>query len=216
MSQKAKSFVREIRKVVHCKYLLFLPDDYARFKVKRWPLILFLHGAGERGTNIALVKTHGIPKFLDQRPDFSFIVVSPQCPMDRFWENDMLSSLLDEIEEKYRVDRNREYVTGLSMGGFGTWALATEYPHRFAAIAPICGGGNPYLVPRIRHLPIWAFHGAKDRVVPIRLTRELVQALRKCGGNVRFTVYRNAEHDSWTRTYENPRLYEWFLEHQSK
>ncbi len=205
---------RQITKTVSCQYSLFLPADYAKNKRKRWPLILFLHGAGQRGDNLDLLKEHGIPKILDRCPDFPFIVVSPQCPADGWWSVDVPSALLDEIARKYRVDEDRVYVTGLSMGGFGTWLLALEYPHRFAAIAPICGGGNPLIAHRIKHLPVWAFHGAKDRVVPLGKTKEMVEALRKCGGNVKLTIYPDAEHDAWTRTYENPILYQWFLKHR--
>ncbi len=205
---------RQITKTMSCQYSLFLPADYAKNKRKRWPLILFLHGAGQRGDNLDLLKEHGIPKILDRNPDFPFIVVSPQCPADGWWSTDVPSALLDEIVRKYRVDEDRVYVTGLSMGGFGTWLLALEYPHRFAAIAPICGGGNPLIAHRIKHLPVWAFHGAKDKVVPLAKTKEMVEALRKCGGNVKLTIYPDAEHDAWTRTYENPILYQWFLKHR--
>jgi hypothetical protein len=122
-----------------------------------------------------------------------------------------LAALLEEIEQHYAVDPARIYVTGMSMGGFGTWAFATTYPDRCAAIAPICGGGNPARVGAIRHLPVWAFHGAQDPIVPLRRSAEMVTALRQCGGDVRFTVYPDAGHDAWTETYANPELYAWFL-----
>ena len=112
--------------------------------------------------------------------------------------------LLDEIEEKYRVDTRRIYVTGLSMGGFGTWALAVTYPRRFAAIVPICGGGFSWIVARIQHLPVWVFHGKKDTIVELRESEEMVNALKQCGSPVKFTVYPDAGHDSWTATYANP------------
>jgi predicted peptidase len=96
------------------------------------------------------------------------------------------------------------------MGGYGTWRWATSYPNQFAAIAPVCGGGEPALAHRIKHLPVWAFHGARDRIVPLRESEKMVKALEDCGGNIRFTVYPNADHDSWTPTYSNPALYDWF------
>ena len=114
-------------------------------------------------------------------------------------------------EESINIDQDRIYLTGLSMGGFGAWSLAAEYPGRFAAIAPVCGGGNPLEAGSLAHLPIWVFHGAKDTVVPVEKSREMVAALENAGGNVRFTVYPDSEHDSWTETYNNPELYEWFL-----
>jgi len=123
-----------------------------------------------------------------------------------------LAALLDEIEGSYAVDPNRIYVTGLSMGGIGTWHLATAYPQRFAAIAPICGYGNPSTVCAIRHLPVWAFHGADDEMVPLERGQATVDALRACGGNVMFTVYPGVGHDSWTQTYANPQLYTWLLQ----
>jgi len=210
MSQIQKILRKKITKRVRCGYLLHLPPGYETGR-KRWPLILFLHGAGQRGDNLELLKEHGVAKIVESRPDFPFIVVSPQCPADDWWTTDGLIALLDEVEKKYRIDKKRIYLTGLSMGGFGTWNLAMEQPHRFAALVPICGRGNPLLVHRIAHLPIWVFHGAKDQVVPISNSHEMVRALRKHGAKPKFTIYPDAPHDSWTRTYENPRLYEWML-----
>ena len=194
-------------------YLLFLPSTYA-VHPQRWPLMLFLHGAGERGDDLQLVKRHGVAKIVEEQPAFPLLVVSPQCPPTEAWAPEPLLALLDDIEQHYDVDPERLYVTGLSMGGFGTWAVAIAAPDRFAAIAPICGGGDPSRVGVLRHLPVWAFHGARDPIVPLqRRTVEMVEALRQCGGNVRFTVYPEAGHDAWTATYANPELYAWFLAH---
>jgi predicted peptidase len=125
-----------------------------------------------------------------------------------------LNMLLDEMEDQYNVDSERIYVTGLSMGGFGTWSLATRSPHRFAAIAPICGGGDRQFAKHLKHLPAWVFHGAKDTgVLPIR-SIEMVDALKAKGGSPKLTIYPDAKHDSWTATYNNPQLYEWFLQHK--
>jgi predicted peptidase len=122
-----------------------------------------------------------------------------------------LTVLLDNIVARYKVDEDRIYVTGLSMGGFGTWSLASRTPNRFAAIVPICGGGEAYWARRFAHLPIWVFHGAKDPVVPLQRSEAMVDALRQRGGNVQLTVYPDAGHDAWSETYDNPKLYEWLL-----
>lgn len=200
------------------RYLLFLPQGYGRSSGKERPLILFLHGMAERGDDLSLVKRHGIPKIVEQRPGFSFIAVSPQCPEDAFWHehHGALKALLDQITAEHAVDPNRVYLTGNSMGGYGTWSLAIACPEIFAAIAPICGGGSPEMVCALREVPVWAFHGANDQVVDLTQSQQMVEALQACGGNVRFTVYPDAGHDSWTRTYEDPELYEWFLQHERR
>jgi predicted peptidase len=216
--QSAQEFSKKVTKKVECKYLLYLPADYGKDAEKKWPLIMFLHGAGERGSNIKLVAKHGPPKMIAQGKEFDFIIVSPQCPNDLWWpeQTDLLINLLDEIEKKYRVDTDRVYLTGLSMGGFGTWSLAARFPQRFAAIAPICGGGERYAGYRLKDVPVWAFHGAKDSVVPVEESKKMVEAVKKAGGEAKLTIYPDAEHDSWTQTYNNPELYEWFLEHRIK
>lgn len=213
--QEPHAFQREIRKTVGAKYLLYLPESYGREPGKRWPLILFLHGAGERGDDLERVKIHNPIRFLTEHPELGFIVVSPLCPAGEVWSVEVLSALLDEIEQKYAVDPDSIYLTGLSMGGYGTFALAVSDPGRFAAIAPICGGGQPLMV-RAEHgrLAAWVFHGARDKVIPIQESVRMVEALRNAGAQVRFTVYPEAEHNSWTETYSNPELYEWFLQHR--
>jgi predicted peptidase len=195
---------------VQMSYLLYLPKDYE--KRESWPLLLFLHGSGERGDDLELVKKHGPPKLIAAGKDFPFIVVSPQCPKDRRWEPIELVALLNDLSGKYKVDDGRIYVTGLSMGGFGTWQLASYAPDRLAAIAPICGGGEKYWVKQFAHLPVWAFHGAKDSGVPLERSQVMVDELKKNGGNPKLTIYPEAGHDSWTETYDNPELYTWLLE----
>ncbi|MFN6570974.1 prolyl oligopeptidase family serine peptidase [Dendronalium sp. ChiSLP03b] len=203
-------------------YLLFLPDvlrqdtSYQHIEAKQQllPAIVFLHGAGERGSNLEDVKRQGLAKIAEEQPNFPFIVISPQCPLSQSWSVERLSPLLDEAIASYPIDRDRIYLTGLSMGGYGTWRWAAAEPERFAAIAPICGGDNPMKARNLQNLPVWAFHGAQDRVVPLRESEIMVSALKDCGGNVKFTVYPEAGHDSWTQTYNNPELYEWFLQHR--
>jgi len=194
------------------KYLLYVPDAYNRTPTK-WPLVLFLHGAGERGDDLELVKKHGPPKLIAQGREFPAIIVSPQCPKDTWWTDHVaaLEALLDEIVARYRVDEDRIYVTGLSMGGFGTWALAFDQPQRFAALGVICGRGDPAKAALLKHVPIWVFHGAKDQTVPLKDSQDMVEALQAAGGSPKFTVYPDAGHDSWTRTYEGPAFWEWLF-----
>jgi predicted peptidase len=220
--QTAERFKRRVTRELSANYLLYLPPKYKSQAKGRWPLMLFLHGAGERGTNLSAVAVHGPPKLVKQKRDFPFIIVSPQCPAGERWSNETLLALLEDVSRKYRADTNRIYLTGLSMGGYGTWALGIAHPDKFAAIAPICGGGEtiPILIAntpkkeQLKKLPVWAFHGAKDPVVKLEESEKMVEALKRIGSqNVELTVYPEANHDSWTETYHNPKLYEWFLAH---
>ena len=206
------------------QFLFYLPKDYNPKSRQRWPLMLFLHGAGERGTNVQRSAVHGPLKLVKQGKDFPFIIVAPLCPNDELWENGPLLKLLDHVEKKFAVDKNRVYLTGLSMGGYGTWRLGLAHPEKFAAIAPICGGGlmidvilagygkkvNP-----LKALPVWAFHGAKDPLVPLDESERMINALKKSGSTeVKLTVYPKVAHDSWEQAYEDPALYEWLLKHE--
>jgi predicted peptidase len=214
--------VTQTRKL-QANYLLSLPRGYAQDPAKRWPLLLFLHGAGERGHDLHRVAAHGPPKLVAGGREFPFILISPQCPEGQTWSDETLLALLDSVCSSYRVDTNRVYLTGLSMGGFAAWSLGLAHPERFAAIAPICGGGQPIQVllagpdkaRALKTLGIWAFHGAKDPVVPLEESQRMVNALKQAGvPEVKFTVYPEAQHDSWTETYNNPELYDWLLKHQ--
>jgi poly(3-hydroxybutyrate) depolymerase len=206
--QKACGLERTIK--ITMKYLLYLPKDYDQ--KASWPLMLFLHGSGERGDDLNAVKKHGPPKLIEEGKEFPLIVISPQCPNGRWWEPMELTSLLDEIVAEYTVDQDRIYVTGLSMGGFGTWTLAAFQPNRFAALVPICGGGEVYWCESLAHIPVWVFHGAKDTRVPLERSKTMVEALKSKGGSPKFTVYPEAGHDSWTEAYNDPQLYEWLLQ----
>ncbi len=211
--QTAHTFKGRVTRAVGYQYLLYLPPDYnVRTPV---PLMLFLHGAGERGNDLELVKKHGPPRLIAQGKTFSFVLVSPQCPAGEWWDAQDLSALLDDVIREHAVDTNRVYVTGLSMGGFGTWSLGVNYPRKFAALAPVCGWGEPFAAFRLKDMPIWAFHGAKDTIVPLAKGQEMIDAVTRAGGSPKFTIYPEAEHDSWTVTYNNPELYTWFL-HQHK
>lgn len=192
------------------KYLLYLPEAYHSGN-DLWPLMLFLHGAAERGDNLEQLKAHGPPKLVARGQRFPFILVSPQCPRGQYWSSVVLSAMLDEVASVHRVDLDRVYLTGISMGGFGAWELGCTEPERFAAVVPICGGGDPELACRLKEVPVWAFHGAEDDIVPLEASEMMVDALRECEGNVRFTVYPNVGHDSWTQTYSDRELYDWLL-----
>ena len=216
--KKQQSLTKEISDNIQVKYLLYLPEDYQKSK-NDWPLILFLHGAGERGNHLKKVEWIGPPMLIAKKgKHFPFVIVSPQCPENDWWNSesqiDVLNALLDDIVSQYQIDKDRIYITGLSMGGYGTWQLALDYPNRFAAIAPICGKGTPEDAGKIKHLPVWVFHGAKDDVVPLKHSEEMVDALKKIGENVKFTVYPDTGHDSWTETYNNSELFDWFLKHR--
>lgn len=209
-NQLEKLFEKEIVVTAKYHYLLSLPAGYEDSD-RRWPLMLFLHGAGESGESLAKVKANGPPKLIAQNERaFPCIVVSPQSP-GRGWNPDYLAALLDDICATYRVDSERVYLTGLSMGGYGTWMLAAAHPDRFAAIVPICGGGNPADASKLKGLPIWAFHGADDKTVKLENSEKMVDALRAVGSDVKFTVYPGVGHDSWTETYANPELYDWLF-----
>jgi predicted peptidase len=213
-NQQPETFEAKITKTVTGRYLLYLPKDYKADRRHPWPLILFLHGSGERGSDLEKVKTHGPPKLVAQGKDFPFIIVSPQCPDGQWWDPDILMGLLSDVTKKYVVDKDRIYLTGLSMGGFGTWTLGAEHPELFAAIAPICGQGDTSKAAALKDMPIWAFHGGKDPVVAIKGDQDMVDAVKAAGGDVKFTIYPDAGHDAWTETYDNPDLYQWFLQHK--
>ncbi len=202
--QTAQEFVFKIN------YLLYLPESYEQDKTQRWPLVIFLHGKGESGDDIEKVKINGIPKNINEGKKYPFIVVSPLCP-NSHWDISFLNRLLDHIIETCRVDENRIYLTGLSMGGFGTWEWACKNPERFAAIVPICGGGKSKDVWKIRHLPVWAFHGGKDSIVPMKFSEEMITKLKEIGSSPKFTVYPEAGHNSWVYAYDTEELYDWML-----
>lgn len=212
--QEEKKFTSTNSEKTELHYLLHTPKDYDLQPKKHWPLILFLHGAGERGNNLQNVKKHGPPMIAEADANFPFILISPQCPEGKWWDAKLLEQLLTDVAKNYRVEENCIYLTGLSMGGFGTWQLACAYPEKFAAIAPICGGGDPTKVKAIVNIPTWVFHGEDDPVVPIKQSEAMVTALKAAGGKVTFTRYPHVGHDSWTKAYEGKELFDWFLTHK--
>lgn len=205
-------------------FLLYLPRTYGQDAAQRWPLILFLHGSGENGADPALVAATGLPELLSSDADYPFVVVSPQVPENEVWwgaELDRVRALLDYIQANFAVDAQRVYLTGLSMGGFGAWAMIVRYPDRFAAVVPIAGGWNsendsiPKNICAIKDVPIWAFHGEQDDIVLPKKSQLMVDALRQCGSAVKFTLYPGADHRaSWALAYADPALFEWLLAQQ--
>lgn len=195
-------------------YKIYYPAAYQQDQQKNWPLLLFLHGAGERGNNLAKVEEQGLPKYLKNKEDFPFIVAYPLCPGGSYWNVPSLNAWLKQVLDEVRYDQERLYLTGLSMGGYGTWHWAAAHPEKFAAILPICGGGNPAQAKRLVDLPTWAFHGTKDNIVPVSETLQMVEAIKKAGGNPKITLYPNLFHDSWTPTYNNSEIYDWLLQHK--
>ncbi|MGV2884220.1 carboxylesterase family protein [Paenibacillus taichungensis] len=216
MSQTGHRLVKEITKTVTLDYLLHIPEkEEPLAEDQKWPVILFLHGAGERGNDLEMLKANGVPLIADQDKSFPFIVISPQCPVDEFWgmHREAVMALLEHVLENEDADPKRVYLTGLSMGGYGAWDLPLFYPNTFAALAPVCGGADPSKAEELRNMPIWAFHGAKDDVVYVTESEKIVHALEALNADVKLTIYPEGDHDAWTETYENPELYKWFLSH---
>jgi predicted peptidase len=163
-----------------------------------------------------LLKKNALPKRLVDNEEFPFLLLTPQCLPKDHWVASKIKITLDQFIQEYPVDKQRIYLTGLSMGGFGAFNLAGAYPSYFAALAPICGGGRREDASKLKKIPTWVFHGAKDSVVHIIRSEEMVAAIQKLNGDVKFTIYPEGEHDVWTETYDNPELYEWFLKHSRK
>jgi predicted peptidase len=202
-------------------YLLYLPEDFDAKEDKQWPVMLFLHGRGESRGPLSIVAKWGPPHMAARGDDLPYIMVSPQCPVEERWAEEPqqqgLLELLDHIAKKFPVDSQRTYLTGLSMGGQGTWTLATHHGERFAAIAVVCGRSDPSTVGKLPSLPIWVFHGTADTVVPEKYSTDMIEAIRAAGGKkVRYTSLEHLGHNSWSATYATPELYKWFNKHRRK
>lgn len=192
-------------------FWVYTPADYAEKDSHPW--MMFLHGMGERGDDLDLVKVWGPPKRVTDKEDFPFVLISPQCPGDIVWNTEHLTQLLDLVESQMKVNKKRLYMTGLSMGGYGTWAMAAAVPDRIAAAIPICGGGRPETASKMIDVPIWAFHGDQDRAVSIKRSQQMVEAVKEAGGNAKLTTYEGVNHNSWSQTYANEEIYQWLLKH---
>jgi predicted peptidase len=195
----------------HINYLLSLPAAYFGTPTVSYPLIVLLHGTEQRGDNPEILRSVAALTLADVDESFPFVAVFPQCPRGEHWSPAALIELVTALEQSLRIDRDRIYLTGFSLGGYGTWQTAAAFPAVFAAIAPLCGMSDLADVPRLQDMPVWAFHGARDRNVPLTESRKMADALRRAGGNVRLTVYPDLAHDCWSVTYRDSRLYLWFL-----
>jgi len=198
---------------VKLKALVTTPPDFDPEK-ESLPMIVFLHGAGERGDDLSRVHQIGLAKYFVEDPCYGghrVITVSPQCPEELFWSAlpREIYQVIEEAATRYNVDRDRISITGLSMGGFGTWEMICTYPDLFAAAAPVCGGGISWRAPWNLKCPIRAFHGDADDCVPLVYSQLMVDTINRNGGNAQLTIFHGVEHDSWTNAYEETNLIEW-------
>jgi predicted peptidase len=224
----------EVDSVVY-KYQVFVPSSWT--PDKKWPVVFFLHGAGERGTDGERQTELGLPARLRSMPEFPAIVVMPQCHRGTWWGDPIMEAqafrALDDAIEEFSGNPEKIVLTGLSMGGYGTWAFGYKYPEKFRALVPVCGGvvanrrfivppawhplsrdpANPYAetASKLTAVPVWAFHGADDPVVPVTESRKLTEELRARGGNVRYTEYPGVAHNSWDRAYWEEEILPWML-----
>lgn len=200
------------------KYVVYLPRDYA--EQESWPVILFLHGLGESGTDGLRQVSQGLGQAILRAPDrWPFVVIFPQKPGREEWENheEAVMEMLKETERRFRIDPERRYLTGLSQGGHGTMVFGAKHSDLWAAIAPICGyPSHGFSGESLRRMPIWCFHGDADKVVPVEQSAEFVKAVQEAGGTVKFTIYPEVGHNSWDLAYAEEKLPEWFLSHRKK
>ncbi|WP_367872259.1 prolyl oligopeptidase family serine peptidase [Luteolibacter sp. Populi] len=198
-------------------YLQFLPEGYDKDTKEPYPLVIFLHGAGERGTNLDLLKKHGPPMIAMKGHGLPFILAAPQCPAGRWWNPDEIIALTKHLAKILPVDAKRIHLTGISMGGFGTWACLAKEPDLYASGVPICGGGDPTQAKRIKDIPIWTFHGNKDQAVPVAKTEEMEKAILEAGGKkLLVTYYPEEGHESWIPAYADPALLAWMMVQHKK
>lgn len=194
-------------------YLLDVPDNIP--EGKKVPLLIFLHGAGERGTDFELIKKNAVPRLLEEGKKMpgNCITVCPQCAIGETWNTSahFLKAFIDDICETFPVDMKNINITGISMGGYGTWEMIMLYKGFFHKAAPVCGGGMSWRAPDIK-IPVWAFHGDADDVVPTQNSYEMVDAVNRAGGNARLTLFHGVGHDSWDEAYEDTRMLEWLME----
>lgn len=199
------------KKRVKYPYLLYVPQTYETDSAS-YPVLFYLHGHSARGSDLNRVKRYGPPFYVERGRHFPFFIASPQCPSNRNWTSEnWLDPLLEELMEKYRIDTNRLYLTGMSLGAFGAWQLGIERPHLFAAIAPLCGGTVSNQVCNMKDIPIWAFHGSADRVVPVHRTESIVKQLERCEGNIKYSRLNGQGHNIH-RVYADSSLYNWFMQ----
>jgi len=203
----------------HMRYMEYVPP--AAKPGDKLPLIIVLHGSGEAGGDTYSVLANGPWTYAKAHPDFPFLMLAPQMDRDGEWDPEALNEWLTAAEKTvaaqgFTVDRRRVYLTGLSRGGQGTWDFAMRHPRRFAAIAPVAAYSDVNEPCRLKHIPVWVFHGANDHTVPLAKDQALVDEAKACGVDIRFTVYPDTGHDSWSKAYADPELYGWFLSHRKR
>ncbi|MBO5355867.1 MAG: prolyl oligopeptidase family serine peptidase [Clostridia bacterium] len=195
------------------RYLIRYPKDYK--EGERYPVLFFFHGAGTRGKDMNKLLSNPFFTHIEAHEDFPFIVVAPLCTENTWFDLfERLEKLVKETVAADFADSSRVYAIGASMGGYATWQLGMSLPEIFAAIVPICGGGMYWNAPRLKSVPVWAFHGEKDHVVSVEETKKMVAALTRAGGDIKMTLYPENKHDAWSDTYKNPAVFAWMLSHQ--
>ena len=197
------------------KYVIRYPEGYNAGD--KCPVLIYLHGAGGRGKDIDVIRNHKVFLLTEKHENFPFITIAPQCYANTWF--DIFEQLQEFVKWVYSsdfCDRERVYLMGASMGGYGTWQLAMSLPELFAAIVPICGGGMYWNTPRLQDVPVWAFHGDSDPVVLPRESEQLVFRVKQCLGNAKLTIYENTGHDAWTATFNDPEVFEWLLTNKKK
>ena len=205
---------------IKLNYVLYMPDKYQENDYE-FPLVLYLHGVGERGTDLKKLEFNGVPELISNGKQLPFITLAPQCPVFGWWSRpeyvEALASLTKEIISIHRIDEKRVYATGLSMGGYGTLAIAKKYPELFSAIIPICGGMDDHKdIERLKDMPIWLFHGDKDNTHPVESSIAIYDLLKPINKKIKLTIYKDVGHNSWDETYANDKIYEWLLSHNER
>ncbi len=204
--------VKEYKKL---KYVIRYPEGYV--EGKRYPVMLHIHGAGGRGNDISIIENHFVLRTLNEKRESRFVVVSPQCYADTWFEIfEQLTEFTAFIREESYTDKERFYLAGSSMGGYTTWQLAMTRPEWFAAIIPVCGGGMYWNAARLKDVPVWAHHGLLDPVVKVEESIKMVNAVNANGGSAKLSIYENVQHNSWENAFTNEEVYEWMLSHKKE
>lgn len=210
--------IAQEKQKVNYKHLTYLPKGYDK-DTSKYPLVIYLHGGSQKGNDLERLKVYGLPYLVDQGREFDFIMVAPQCPDGKYWSTEnWFDPLYKEVISKYRVDKSRVYVTGISMGGYGTYIAALDHPEKIAAIVPLCGGVNDSDTSRIctlKDIPILTYHGTADEEISIQETERIAKALKRCSGNIIFNRLKDEGHGIQYLYETNPEIYQWLLK-QSK
>ena len=204
----------EVNLPYEISFRTYFPEGY-ELSNEKFPIVFFLHGVGERGNDLDLVETHGVPKLIKNNKRFPFITVAPQCPLFEWWSRPEMTksliNLVEQVTQTYKADKSRVYLTGLSMGGYGSIALANKRPDLFSAMISVCGGADFDNFENLKKLPIWLFHGSKDDVHPASRSEKIYNQLKEINPEIKLTIYDGIDHNSWDITYDNDDIYDWLL-----